>query len=228
MQNKNIEGRANCKECGKEGVAGRDLYWDVIPRGHTAARRGQPKGYDHDEKWAAYCCDVGDDGEFVIYSVAPYCEVCLNRHVQKYEESHTPQDKLTTNAFLNDVVSLSRKNYWSTYTLQHLNLSPRGFPNLVLIREDQLLFLSLRGDVSVRMRLGTSAIAAHTMLISPEVPETLREMLLKERNRERAPNGISFLYMDEKLPDLAGPSRDASHINDRASGIGRHISSISK
>lgn len=205
MQNKNIEGRANCKECGKEGVAGRDLYWELfredIPlrdednlRDMITMRSGLPT-----------VVMSGDDGEFVIYSVAPYCEVCLNRHVQKYEESHTPQDKLTTNAFLNDVVSLSRKNYWSTYTLQHLNLSPRGFPNLVLIREDQLLFLSLRGDVSVRMRLGTSAIAAHTMLISPEVPETLREMLLKERNRERAPNGISFLYMDEKLPDWQAP-----------------------
>ena len=75
----------------------------------------------------------------------------------------------------------------------------------MLIREEQLLFWSLRGDVSVRMRLGIPDIAAHTLLISPEVPETLREILLKERNEEREPNGISFLYMDEKLPDWQAP-----------------------
>ena len=205
MQDKNIEGRTNCKECGKEGIGGRDLYWELFREDIPLRNEDNLRDMITMRSGLPAVVISGCDGEFVIYSVAPYCEVCLNRHIQEYEESHTPQDKLTTNAFLNDVVSLSRKNCWSTYTLQHRNLSPRGFPNLVLIREEKLLFWSLQGDVSVRMRLGIPDNATHTLLISPEVPEKLREILLKERNVEREPNGISFLYMDEKLPDWQAP-----------------------
>ena len=145
-----------------------------------------------------------EDGEILIYSLALYCDNCIHRHIETYEECHTPSDKMTRRNFRQNVSSLFLENDWSVYSLQLDHLAPMGFPNMAAIREDRLLFASLRGDVTVRHR--SFHLPKGTLLISPEVPEEIRESLTLNCNETQTPSSVTFLYMDEKYADTQAPS----------------------
>ena len=144
-----------------------------------------------------------DDGGAFAYSVDPYCDSCLDRNWREYEERHTPGDKVNRAAFQEQIGAFSRGAGWDMYTLRFQYLAPRGFPNLVLIRDDQLLVRSVRGDVTARSRVFRTP--GHSLVISPEVPQDTREALLRDPNEGQPSEKVAFLYMDEKYPDTKAP-----------------------
>ena len=144
-----------------------------------------------------------DDGGVLAYSVDPYCDSCLDRNLREHEERHTPADKVNRATFQETIRSSSRGAGWDMYTLRFQYLAPRGFPNLALIRDDQLLLSSVRGDVIARSRAFHAP--SHRLVISPEVPQYAREALLTDPNEGRPSEKVAFLYMDEKYPDTKAP-----------------------
>ena len=144
------------------------------------------------------------DGDGVLaYSVEPYCDDCLDRQWREYEERHTPADKMSRATFLEQIRTYSLGAGWVPYTLQLQYLSPRGFPNLALIRNNQLLFRSVRGDVHARPRAFRPS--GQCLIMSPEVPQSTREALTMDPNEGLLSQKVAFLYMDEKYPDYKSP-----------------------
>ena len=74
---------------------------------------------------------------------------------------------------------------------------------MALIRDDQLLLRSVRGDVIARLRAFQAP--NHGLVISPEVPQHTREALLRDPNEGQPSEKVAFLYMDEKYPDTNVP-----------------------
>ena len=144
-----------------------------------------------------------DDGGVLAYSVDPYCDGCLDRHWREHEERHTPAGKVTRATLQEKIRTSSLGAGWDMYTLQFKYLAPRGFPNLVLIRGSELLFPFVRGHVTARTRAFHSP--GHSFIISPEVPQDIRETLLRDPNDGRPSQKVAFLYMDEKYPDTKAP-----------------------
>ena len=93
-----------------------------------------------------------DDGGVLAYSVAPYCDACLDKYWREYEERHTLSGKVNRAAFQEKIRSFSHSAGWDLNILQLEYLAPRGFPNMALKRGDRLLLPSVRGDVSARPR----------------------------------------------------------------------------
>ena len=144
-----------------------------------------------------------DNGEVLAFSVDPYCDNCLDNLLRKYEESHTPPDKVTRSEFQRRVRASFADASWDVYTLQLEHLAPRGFPNLALTKDDRLILPSVRGDMTVRPRAFHPP--GHTMLMSPEVPEEVNELFLRDSSAHRSSDTIAFLYMDERYPDTNAP-----------------------
>ena len=69
-----------------------------------------------------------DNGGILVYSVAPYCDGCLDKHLKEFEEGHTPSDETTRAKFQERVVKLFRRNSWTVYSLQLDHLAPRDSP----------------------------------------------------------------------------------------------------
>ena len=192
-----------CAVCGgKEGRHNR-LTWQMSQQGITfedvldvndwmERRQGQPS-----------VLVLPDDGGVLAYSVAPYCDSCLDKFWKEHEERHTPAGKVNRAAFQGNIKALSRDAGWDIYTLQLEYLAPRKFPNMALIREDRLLLPSVRGDVTARPRVFHPQ--GHTLVISPEVPQDMRETLLRDPNEGRPSEKVAFLYMDEKYPNTKAP-----------------------
>ena len=151
-----------------------------------------------------------DDGGVLAYSVDPYCDGCLDRYWREYEERHTPVDRVNRAAFLEKIRTSSLGSGWAVYTLELQYLSPRGFPNLALIRDDQLLLGSVRGDVTARTRAFHPP--GHSLIISPEVPQGTREALLRDQNEGVPSEKLAFLYMDERYSDTKSPTFNAGNI----------------
>ncbi len=74
---------------------------------------------------------------------------------------------------------------------------------MALIRDDQLLLRQVRGDATARPR--ALHPPGHTLLVSPDVPEDMREALLRDPNEGQPSEAVAFLYMDEKYPDTNAP-----------------------
>ena len=144
-----------------------------------------------------------DDGGVLAYSVDPFCDGCLDRYWREYEERHTPANKVNRAAFLERIRISSLGAGWGVYTLQLQYLSPRGFPNLALIRDEQLLLRSVRGDATARSRAFHSP--GHSLIMSPEVPQETRRALLRDPIGGLLSQKLAFLYMDEKYPDAKAP-----------------------
>ena len=82
---------------------------------------------------------------------------------------------------------------------------------MALIRGDRLVLRSVRGEVTGRVRAFHPP--AHTLLLSPEVPQDMQEALLRNQNEEQLSDKIAFLYMDEKYPDFkASPSMQVTSL----------------
>ena len=135
-----------------------------------------------------------DDGGVVAYSVDPYCDSCLDRNWREHEERHTPAGKVNRATFHEEIRASSRGAGWDIYTLQLEYLAPRGFPNMALIGGDRLLLLlpSARGDVTARPRAFHSP-SHHTLIVSPEVPQDMRETLLRDPNEGRPSEKVDSL-----------------------------------
>ena len=144
-----------------------------------------------------------DGGGALAYSVDPYCDGCLDRYWREYEERHTPDDKMNRATFLQEIKTYSIRAGWSAYDLQLPYLSPRGFPNLALVKDDQLLLRSVRGDIVARPRAFHPP--GHSLFMSPEVPQKTRETLLRNPDEGLLSQNLAFLYMDEKYPDAKAP-----------------------
>ena len=74
---------------------------------------------------------------------------------------------------------------------------------MALKRGDRFLLPSVRGDVIARPRAFHPP--GHSLVISPEVPEDIREALTRDPDEGRPSEKVAFLYMDEKYPDAKAP-----------------------
>ena len=97
-------------------------------------------------------------GGVVVYSVIRCCDGCLNESFRRYEDSHNPRPKKTRRALLDDIKGVSQEKGWLLYALQLDHLAPRGFPNVALIRDEQLR-LNLRPAGG----LGAAAPCCHSL-----------------------------------------------------------------
>ena len=195
---------SECAGCHRKEDSANKLTWQMSREDITIRNEDDVLIWMKRREGRPYVMVLPDDGSIQVYSVAGYCDNCLNRQLQEYEEQHTPADKVAKGEFQERIVQLSHHNGWTAYSLQLDHLAPRGFPNLALIRDDKLLLKSLRGEVTVRLRAFHHP--AHTLLISPEVPQEIRETLLRSSNKQQIPHTVAFLYMDEKYLDAQASS----------------------
>ena len=192
-----------CAECGRKKGRNNRLTWQMSRQDITfedvldledwmERRQGQPS-----------VLVLPDKGGVLAYSSTPYCDDCLDKCWGEHEERDTPAGKVNRSAFQEKIRAFSRGAGWNMYTLQLEYLAPRGFPNMALIRGDQLLLPRVRGDVTARPRAFHPP--GHTLLVSPEVPQDIREALLQGPNEGQPSEAVAFLYMDEKYPDTNAP-----------------------
>ena len=140
-------------------------------------------------------------GGVVVYSVIRCCDGCLNESFRRYEDSHNPRPKKTRRALLDDIKGVSQEKGWLLYALQLDHLAPRGFPNVALIRDEQLRLIFARPEAWVRQR--PVAIPSGQVFISPGVPPDIQAGILTALDERRTTDDVAFLYMDEKYPDSA-------------------------
>ena len=201
-ESKAFERNSICKGCGREGTIGEQLHWGVVREDRESREVEDLQDLLERRSGPPKVLALPDEGGVLVYSVIPSCDDCFNARVKDYELVQTPPDKVLREAFLKRVVGQSRKGQWTTYLLQRPYLSPRGFPNLVLTRGEHVRLVSLQGDVSVRLRAGKALSASgHTLLMSPDVPEEIQQMLVGVSEEDQVPDRVAFLYMDEKYLD---------------------------
>ena len=193
-----------CAACGGREGRNQRLTWQLSRQEITLADDVAVKEWMERRQGLPSVLVLPDDGGVVAYSVDPYCDSCLDRNWREHEERHTPAGKVNRATFHEEIRASSRGAGWDIYTLQLEYLAPRGFPNMALIRGDRLLLPSARGDVTARPRAFHSP-SHHTLIVSPEVPQDMRETLLRDPNEGRPSEKVAFLYMDEKYPATKAP-----------------------
>lgn len=193
-----------CAGCHRKENSANKLTWQMSREDITISNEDDVHNWMKRREGLPSVIVLPDDGGILVCSVAGYCDDCLDKHLKEYEEQHTPSDKVTRGEFQERVVQLCHHNGWTVYSLQLDHLAPRGFPNLALIKDDHLLLGSLRGDVTVRLRAFHHP--ANTLLISSEVPQEIRETLLRSSHKQQIPHTVAFLYMDEKYLDTQASS----------------------
>lgn len=204
----NIPGDGNgevqkCAECGRRKGGHNGLTWQMSRQDITFDDVQDVKDWMERRQGQPSALVMPDDGGALAYTFAPYCDDCLDKFLKEREERYTPAGKSNRAAFQEKVRAFSCGAGWDTYSLQLQYLAPRGFPNMALIRGDQLLLRSVRGEVTGRVRAFHPP--AHTLVLSPEVPQDMQEALLRNRDEEQLSDKIAFLYMDEKYPDIKAP-----------------------
>ena len=192
-----------CSICRRKENQYNKLTWQLYRQNITLENEHDITDWMEQRRGKPSVLVLPDAGGILAYSVAPYCDGCLNNFLREYEEHHTTSDKVTRSEFQSRLRTLRAETGWNAYTLQLEYLAPRGFPNLVITKDDRLILASARGDVTVRPRAFHSP--AHSIVISPEVPHTIREQFHRDPNQRESSNGVAFLYMDEKYPDLNAP-----------------------
>ena len=204
MSNKITGQYLECAGCHKDEFNADELTWQLTREEISISDVGDLGFWMNNREGIPPIIILPDDGGILAYSVAQYCGSCLDENFREYEEQHTPPDKVTKGDFMDRVVAQSRLNGWIAYILRLNYLSPRGFPDLALVRDDQFLLRSVRGDVTSRSRAFHPP--AQSILISPEVPQELRENLLRSFQKPQSSESVAFLYMDEKYLDTNAPS----------------------
>ena len=155
-----------------------------------------------------------DEGGVEIYAILSYCDDCLEARSVEYEESNTPEGQTTSRAFYEEVADWARQQGWQAYELTHRYLAPRGVPNMVMVRDDRVVFTKLEGDVSVRFREAPMLdLGGCTIATSPEVPRAISEMLHSFDDGAQEEIPLGFLYMDEKyVDDQAAPDEQITSL----------------
>ena len=192
-----------CAGCGRKRGGHNGLTWQMSRQDITFDDVRDVKNWIEQQQGQPSALVMPDDGEVLAYTFSPYCDDCLDRFSKEYEERHTPAGKENRAAFQEQIEEFSYGAGWDSYTLQLQYLAPRRFPNMALIRGDQLVLRSVRGEVTGRMRAFHPP--AHTLVLSPEVPQDIQEALLRNQDEEQLSDKIAFLYMDEKYPDVKAP-----------------------
>ena len=192
-----------CGECHTKTNSIKDLTWVLSKEDIIISKEDDLEHWMKSRKGLPSVIVNTEDAEVNVYRVSAVCNDCLNRHIMKYEELHTPHGKLTRNDFHELVVGLSLDNNWTGHSLTNSHLAPRGFPNLVFTRDERIIFCRLQGDPKVRLR--SFHPPAGTIVMSPEVPPEVREALMSISNKEQMPDGVAFLYMDEKYINEQAP-----------------------
>ena len=192
-----------CAECGRKEDGRNRLTWQMSRQDITFDDVQEVKDWMERRQGQPSALVLPDDGGALVYAFAPYCDDCLDKFLREREERDTPTGELNRSAFQEKVKSFSCGVGWDTYTLQLQYLAPRGFPNMALIRGDRLVLPSVRGEVTGRVRAFHPP--AHTLILSPEVPQDMQDALLRNQDEEQLSDKVAFLYMDEKYPDFTAP-----------------------
>lgn len=200
------EKRAQCVGCSCEENPSNRLTWQLVRQEIALASEEDVKDWMEQRQGQPSVLVMPVDGGIVAYSLASYCESCLDSFLREYEERNTTCSEMTRDELLGKITTLGEKKDWRIFVLQSQYLAPRGIPNIVLARDKQLLIRSVRGDVTARLRAPHPP--AHSLLISPEVPKEIRETLTRKRSRRGSSDTVAFLYMDEKYID---PKASASN-----------------
>ena len=201
-----LDGSPICVGCGQEGNIGRQLNWEVFREDVVVQNEEELQDLLERRSGLPKVLVLPDEGGVLVYGVGLFCDGCMNEHLKEYEERHVPPDKVTREEFHQKVVALFRENCWTVYSLQHSYLAPRGFRNLALTKGDHLLLRSVQGDVTVRLRSSHAVgLPGHTLLVSPDAPAEVRELLVRSPEEDLESDSVSFLYMDEKYlaPELS-------------------------
>ena len=183
-----------CAACAGREARNRRLTWQLSRQEITLADDVAPKEWMERRQGLPSVLVLLDDGGVLAYSVDPYCDSCLDRNWREHEERHTPAGKVNRATFHEEIRASSRGGGWDIYTLQFGYLVPRGLPNMALIRGDRLLLPSARGDVIARPRAFHSP-SHKTLIVSPEVPQDMRETLLRGCVRNPVQAGWSLFSM---------------------------------
>ena len=200
-----------CSVCGRRKDRHNRLTWQMSRQDITLEDELDSKDWMERRQGHPSVLMMPDNGGVLAYSVAPYCDACLDKCWREHEERHTSADKVNRVAFQTKIRRFSRGAGWKIYTLRLEYLAPRKFPTVALIRGDRLLLPSVRGGVTARPRAFHPP--AHTLLISPEVPQDVQEALLRGPNEGQQPEAVAVLYMDEKYPDTkASPSMQVTSL----------------
>ena len=195
-----------CAGCGQKGSIGKELHWSMTREDREIKGEDDLQGLLERRTGPPRVLVLPDEGGVLIYSVIPYCEGCFNEQAKDYELRKTPPDKVSREALLKRVIAHAHKQCWTTYLLQQPYLSPRGFPNLVMTRGEHVRLFSVQGDVNVRLRAGKAInLSGHTLLMSPDVPKEVQQMLVGNTEEDQVSDRVAFLYMDEKYLDTQSP-----------------------
>ena len=199
MPDKTKEKSTQCVVCYSDERGERKLSWQMIRQDVALTDEESVKDWMEQRQGHPSVLVLPDDGGILAYSLAPYCNGCLDNFYREYEERNTTFSEMTRDELLRKIKAVGEKNDWRVYVLQSQYLAPRGVPNVILAKDDRLLIRSVRGDVTARPRVLHPP--AHSLFISPEVPPEIRETLTRMRNRREALDAVAFLYMDEKYID---------------------------
>ena len=195
---------AQCVVCDSDEGSKRKLTWQMIRQDVAFANEENVKDWMEQRQGQPSVLAFPDDGGILAYSLAPYCDGCLDNSFREYEERNITSGQMTRDELLRKIRTLGEQDDWKTYVLQCQYVAPRGVPNIIMVRDDQLVIRSVRGDVTARPR--ALHPPAHSLLISPEVPQEIRETLTRNRIRRGASDAVAFLYMDEKYIDQRASS----------------------
>ena len=197
---------SECVECHQPADSAKTLTWVMLREDVELRNMADVKAFLERSEGRPYIMVLPEDEEIKVYSVAWYCDDCLDRYLDVYEKRHTSSDKVTKADLQERVLQLARDTDWLIYVRDLSHMVPRGFPDLALIREDEVIFPTLRGDVSMRLRsLGKGHISSHSLLISPAVPQEVWDTFLHTSGEKPIPHTVTFLYMDEKYIDTQFP-----------------------
>ena len=144
---------SECVECHKPADSANTLTWVMAREDIELRNMADVKAFLERSEGRPYIMVLPEDEEIKVYSVAWYCDDCLDRYLDVYEKRHTSSDKLTKADLQERILQLARDTDWLIYVRDLSHMVPRGFPDLALIREDEVIFPTLRGDVSMRLRL---------------------------------------------------------------------------
>ena len=172
-----------CAVCGCIEGRKHRLTWQLSRQDITLKDEVAVKDWMEQRQGQPSVMVLPDDRGVLAYSVAPYCDACLDKYWREYEERHTPSGKVNRAAFQEKIRTFSCRAGWDLYVLQLEYLAPRGFPNMALKRGDRLILPSVRGDVIARPRAFHPP--GHSLVISPEVPEDIQEALTRDPNEGR-------------------------------------------
>ena len=107
-----------CAVCGCIESRKHRLTWQLSRLDITLKDEVAVKDWMEQQQGQPSAMVLPDDGGVLAYSVAPYCDACLDKYWREYEERHTPSGKVNRAAFQEKIRAFSRSAGWDLYVLQ--------------------------------------------------------------------------------------------------------------